>query len=215
MHRALGVALGDVDALDANRLHERRPAGAVLRLLDGEAEVAGDVHERGLDQPGHHARVRAAAGDGRGAARIGAALDAHALAQHVVGARGRIGGAVEVEALPGLHDRVDVERPELAAELHQVERGGVDGKVDAEALAAAGRQQRRQQLAVVGLGHAVLDEADPAFVDERPVGVDRIDHHHACSIEFKVPLDERKSAAADGSETDQDDGTGDLAVHGP
>ena len=66
-----------------------------------------------------------------------------------VGALGILHVLVEVEAEPGLDDRVDIEHVELAAELHQVERAGVDREVDAEALAFAFGQKRLQKLLVV------------------------------------------------------------------
>ena len=73
-HRLLGlgalrVALGDVDALDADLLHQARPILAALRLVVSQAEIARDVEERLLDEPGHHAGIGAAAGHRRGAAR--------------------------------------------------------------------------------------------------------------------------------------------------
>ena len=137
------------------------------------------------------------------------------LAQRIVGARGVVGLLVEIEAEPGLDDRVDVEHAELAAELHQVERAGVDRQVDAEALAAALGQQRRQQLLVVLLGHRVLDEGDAALVEQLPVGVARVDDRHARLVELEMALDQRQRSAADRAEADHHDRAGDLAVDGP
>ena len=105
-----------------------------------------EVEQRLLDEPRHHAGIGAAAGDGGGAAGAAAARLEHGLAQRVVGARLRALRLVEVEAGPRLDDGVDVERAELAAELHDVERGRVDRQVDAEALAAALGQQRVEQV---------------------------------------------------------------------
>ena len=67
---ALGVALGDVDALDAGLLGQPRPFLARLRLLELEAEIGGDVQQRLLDEPRHHAGIGATAGHGGGAARL-------------------------------------------------------------------------------------------------------------------------------------------------
>ena len=94
------------------------------------------------------------------------ALLAQRLAQRVVGAAGVVGRAVEIEAEPRLDDGVDIEHAKLAAEPHQVERGGVDRQVDAEALAAALGEQRGQQLLVVLLGHRLLHEGDAALVEQ-------------------------------------------------
>ena len=78
---ALRVALGDVDALHAHALHELRPFIARLRLLVLEADVPGDVEERLLDEPGHHAGIGAAAVHRRGAAGRPAAGIENVLAQ--------------------------------------------------------------------------------------------------------------------------------------
>ena len=151
---ALGVALGDVDALDADLLHQLGPAFAVVlvRLVELQADVVGEVDERLLDEPGDHARVGAAGGNGGRAARVLRSFPgARFRAAHSWCGR-RSSCLVEIEAEPGLDDGVDVEHVELAAELHQVERAGVDREVDAEALAFAFGQERLQQLLVVVLG---------------------------------------------------------------
>ena len=44
------------------------------------------------------------------------------------------------------------------------------------------REQRRQQFAIVLLRDRLLHERDAAFVEQRPVGVDRIDHGEAGAI---------------------------------
>ena len=53
---ALGITLGDVDALDAEFLHQLCPAFAIvlIRFLEFEAGVVGEVDERLLDEPGDH-----------------------------------------------------------------------------------------------------------------------------------------------------------------
>jgi hypothetical protein len=48
---ALGIALGDVDALDAGALHQASPVLARLRLDEVELELAGDVDQRLLHHP--------------------------------------------------------------------------------------------------------------------------------------------------------------------
>jgi hypothetical protein len=50
-----------------------------LRLVVVKAEVGGDVEERLLDEPGHHARIGAAAGNGGDAAGIFLLLLQHAF----------------------------------------------------------------------------------------------------------------------------------------
>src|SRR6201996_5233785 len=62
--RALGVSFGDVDALDAELGGELAPAFPALRLVERRVGVAGDVEQRLLDEPGYHAGIGAAGGDG-------------------------------------------------------------------------------------------------------------------------------------------------------
>ena len=212
---ALGVALGDVDALDADLLGEPAPVLAGLRLAELELEIARDVEQRLLDEPRHHARIGAAAGDRRRAARLAAPRRQHGFAQRIVRARLRPELGVEVEARPRLDHGVDVERADLAGELHDVERGGVDRQVDAKPLPAARGQQRRQQLAVILPGHRLVDEADAALVEQLAVLVLRIDDDEARLVEGEMALDQRQRAFADRAEADHHDGTVDAAVHGP
>ena len=169
LDRALGVALGDVDALDAEVAHQPRPALAVVGpgLVEGVAEVAGKIDQRLLDEPRHHAGIGAAAGDGGGAARVLRLLVAHGRAQRIVGARFGIGRGVEIEAGPRLDHGVDVGHAELAAEAHDLQRRGVDRQVDAEAGAAAFGEQRGQHLAEVLRRQLDIGEADALPVEQR------------------------------------------------
>ena len=140
----LGVALGDVDALDADVAHQPRPAGAIAwsRLDEIEAECIGDIDQRLLREPRHHAGIGPAARHrGRATWHAGLLL-ANRVAHGVVGPRLGRDRAIEVEAGPRLHDRVDVGDADLAAEPQDVQRRRVDRKVDAEAGAAALGQQR-------------------------------------------------------------------------
>jgi hypothetical protein len=165
--------------LTPTRCINRAQSLAALRLLVRDAGVAGDVEQRLLDEPRHHARVGAAAGDRGRPARILAPRGQRRFAQREVGpGRGPLGG-VEIEACPGLVDRVDIERAEFAAELHDVDRRSVDREVDAKALAAALGQQRRQKLAVIVAGQRRLHEADAALVEQVLVLLDRIDDREA------------------------------------
>src|SRR5690606_34861474 len=100
-------------------------------------------------------------------------------------------------------------------ELHEIERGGVNGKVDAEALAGAFGEQGSEELAVVVLGHVLLDETDAAFVQQLAIRVDRIDHHHAGFIETEMALYEGQGSTADRAEADHHDGAGDRSMNSP
>ena len=140
MSRPLGVALGDVNPLHAQVAHHPGPARLIAGSRRGRraAQVAGEIHERLLDEPRHHAGIGPAAGHGRRAPRMPGLLLADRGPQSVVGAGLRPGAAIEIEARPGLDHGVDIERSEFAAEPHDVERRGIDREVHAEALAAAG-----------------------------------------------------------------------------
>ena len=123
--------------------------------------------------------------------------------------------AVEVEARPRLDDGVDVERADLAAEFHDVERGGVDRKIDAETLAAAGGQQRLEHVAVIVRVTRQMDEADAALVEQLAVGVVGIDDDEARSVESEMALDQRQGALADRAEADHHDRPVDAGVDRP
>ena len=214
---ALGVAFGDVDALDADLLHQLGPAFAVMlvRLVELDVEIVGKVDQRLLDEPGNHARVCAAGRNGGCAARVLGLFLAQGFAQRIVRAVGVLHVLVEVEAEPRLDDRVDVENVELAAELHQVDRAGVDREVDAETLAAAFGEKRLQEVLVVVLGDIFLDVADAMLGQDFHVGrvLARVDDNHPALVEFEVALDQGQGAAADGAEADHDDRSGDFAVN--
>ncbi len=213
---ALGVAFGDVDALDAGALGEPCPVFLGFWLLELDAEVTGDVDQRLLDEPGHHARIGAAAGHRGVAAVLARPLGGERrLAQRVIGARLRSELAVEIKAGPGLVDGVDVERAELVAQLHDRHRGSVDREIDAEALAAAGGEQRREQRAIILLGHRVMDEADAALVEQLAVLVLRVDDHEAALVVAEMAFDQRQRAFADRAEADHHDGPVDTGVNGP
>ena len=92
-----------------SRPQSSRVRGSIVR----DAEVAGDVEQGLLDHPRHHARIGAAAGHRRDAARAAAAQVEHAFAQRVVRSRRRRQRRVDVETRPGLDHGVDVERADL------------------------------------------------------------------------------------------------------
>ena len=186
-----------------------------LRLGRLVAEIVGEIDQRLLDEPGDHAGIGAAAGDGGRSARILAALGHHRLAQRIVGARLVAERLVVVEARPGLDDGVDVERADLAAKAHDVERGRVDREVDAEALTLARGQVFLEHVAIIVAREAEMHEADAALVQEPPIGVVRIDDDEAVLVEIEVTLDQRQGPLADRSEADHHDRAFDASVPGP
>ena len=164
LHGALGVALGDVDAFDADLLGEPAPFLARLRLFELELEIAGDIQKCLLDEPGHHPGIGAAARHRRGAAGGFAARRQHGFAQRVVRTRFRTELGIKVEPRPGLDHGVDVKDSDLAAELHDVDRRGVHREIDAKALPAAVFEQRSEELAVVVACDRLVNETDAAVV---------------------------------------------------
>src|SRR5439155_15247636 len=209
--RALGVALGDMNALDAELLRELAPAFAALRLVDLNAGVAGDVEQRLLDEPRHHAGIGAAGGDRRRAARALVLGRQQRLAQRVVRALLGTDVLVEIEAEPRLHDGVDVERADLPAQRHDVDRRCIDRQIDAKALAAAGGQQRHQNLAVVFAGDALFDEAHAMLIGELAILM-RVDDDEARLVIVKVAFDQGQRAFADRAEADHDNGAGNFRM---
>src|SRR6185312_9665291 len=86
---------------------------------------------------------------------------------------------------------------------------------DAKAAAAAFRQQRRQQFAIVVAGDGLVHEANVVLGAEFAAGVARIENDEARLVVFEVPLDERQRPFADRAEADHDDGSVDRGVDGP
>jgi hypothetical protein len=133
-----------VNAFDAKLHRELGPFVAALRLGKFMAGIVGDVDQRLFDEPRHHPGIGAAAGNGRGAARLGALGGEQPFTQGVVRARLGPEFVVEVKAGPRLDHGVDVERADLPTQTHDVDRVGVDRDVDAEALAASFGEQLAQ-----------------------------------------------------------------------
>ena len=193
---ALGVALGDMDSLDAQLSRQRAPFGFCLGL-GRDARVPREIDQRLLDEPGHHAGIGAAARHRRRAARILAPLGQNGLAQRVIGAGLVAELGVEIKAGPRLDDRIDIKNVQLARELDDVERANLDRKIDDKALALALGQQRRQNLAVIGLGQRGLKVVDPAHVEQMPMRVGGVDDGEAALVELEMPLEQRQYAPAD------------------
>src|SRR5207302_1049759 len=118
---------------------------------------------------------------------------------------------VEVKAEPRLDHGVDIERADLPAQRHDIDRGGVYRQVDAKTLAAAGRQERHQELAVIVAGHALLDETHAVLSGDLAVLV-RVNDDEARFVVSKMPLDQRQGAFADRAKADHDNGAGNFRV---
>ncbi len=213
--RALRVAFGDVDALDAGALHQLGPAVAGAGLVGRDAEVAHHIEQRVLDHPGDHARIGTAAAHRRDAAGPPPAQLEHAFAQRIVRACRRRQGAVGVQAGPGLDHRVDVERVDVLGEIHELDRGRIDRQVHDQTAPGPGREQGREDVAIVRLGQRHMNEAELALVQKCAVVVVRRDHRELGGIEGDVPLQERQRAPADRAEPDHHDGAVEAGVHRP
>ena len=200
-----------MDALDAELARQFAPAFPALRLVERRVGVARDVEQRLLDEPGHHAGIGAAGGDGGRAAGALVLGREQRLAQRVVRTVFRTDVLVEIEAGPRLDHGVDIERADLPAHRHDVDRGGVDRQVDAKALAAARGQKRHQKLAIIVAGDPLLDEAHAVLFGEFAVLM-RIDDDEARRVIVEMPLDQRQRAFADRAEADHDDGAGNFRV---
>jgi hypothetical protein len=98
---------------------------------------------------------------------------------------------------------------------HDVERGGVDRQVDAEALALARPQVFAEHVAIIVARQAEMDEADAAVVQELAIGIVGIDDDEPLLVEFEMALDERQCPFADRSEADHHDRAGDAPVPRP
>ncbi len=202
-------------ALDADLAHQRGPSSRVFGSGVAEPVSLATSSSACLTNhdtmPGLAPQHDTAVGP-PGAARRAARMF---LAQRVVGAVGLAEALVEVEPGPRLGDGVDVERAELAAQLQDVARRGIDRQVDAEALAAALGQQRSQHLAIIVPGQRHLLEAQAVPLGERLVRVGRLDDREPGLVVVEVPFDQRQGTTADRAEADHHDGAGDAAVDGP
>ena len=213
--RALGVALGDVDAFDAGAMHQPRPLVARLGLLEGQAELGGDVKQRLLDEPRHHAGIGAAAAHGGDAARPPPPQVQQAFPQRVIRSLRDRQIAVGVEPGPRLDHGVDVEGVNVLRERHQLDRGGIDRKIDDHAAPRPRDEERSEQVAVVLLGDCRMDETQLAVVEQAAIFVIRRDHDEFAPVKADVPLDQRERSATDRAEADHDDRAVEAGVQGP
>ena len=213
--RALGIAFGDVDALDAGALHELRPSVAGVGLVGSDADITHDIEQRALDHPGDHARIGTATAHRRDPAGSAPTQLDHAFTQRIVRTRRRRQGAVGIEAGPGLDHRIDVERIDVPGELHQLDRRGVDRQIHHQAAPGPKREQGREHVAIVRLGQCHMDKSDLPLVEQRAIVVVRRDHHELGAIENDVPLDQRQGAFADRAEPDHHDRAIESRVHRP
>ncbi|KAF1853680.1 hypothetical protein Lal_00031196 [Lupinus albus] len=211
----LRVAFSHMHALDAELLHELCPGFAVmrLRLFDIKAGIFGEIDQRLLHEPRHHAGVRPAGGNGRRAAGLACLFLQHGLAKRIIGSGCIVGIGVEIKARPWLNHRVDIEHAVFAAEPHQIDGSGIDRKIDAEALALNALEQRLQNFLVILLGQMCADVVNIPLGQKRGDIFARIDDDEPGLVEIEMTFDQRKSTAPDGAEADHDDGAVNIAVN--
>ena len=128
----LGVALGDVDDLDAERLRELRPLLAARRGLDLQPQILGNVEQRLLDQVRHQTGIRAMREHGgRRVFRSFAQrerLEAHGVVAARVDGQLRVG----VAPRPGLYAGIEIQRAALARQFDERDARHVDGQIQQE-----------------------------------------------------------------------------------
>ncbi len=177
-----------------------------------DAHGLGDVEQRLFDEPRHHAGVGPAGAHRRRAARPPAPQVHQRFAQGVVRALRHGKPRVGVEARPGLDHRVDVEGADVLAEIDDRHRRGIDRQVDDEALPAAVREQRLQDVAEVLACEPEMLEPDAALVEQRPVVVVGRDDGELRLVEADVAFEQRQGAPADRAEADHHDGAVETGV---
>jgi hypothetical protein len=178
-------------------------------------EITCQVEHSPLDKPRDHSGIRPAAGNSGRATWMLLLLGKQGLAQGVIGAVGIIDVTCIVEAGPWLDHRIDIECAHLAAQAHYIDGRSVDGKIDAETLAATFGQKRLEQRLVIFLGNGFLDEADATLVEQFLVGIARIDNEQAGLVIFEVAFDEGQGTPSDGTETDHHNRTGNFSIYRP
>ena len=206
----LGVALGDVDHLDAEIARQLAPALAGGRLHRAQAGILGEVDQRLLDEMRDQAGVGAVGDHRRRPAAVLRRELQHVLAQRIVGAQRDRQAGIGVAARPRLDAGVDVERALLLAELDQRRRGDLDREVDQEVALA---QPLVEGLAQVLARQPLPDEGDAElFGLLEAAAVLLRDDGDLLGLDVDVAEDQRQHALADRAEADHDHAAGERDV---
>ncbi|MNX82227.1 hypothetical protein D3C86_1139500 [compost metagenome] len=184
-----------------------------MRLLDVETGILGEIDECLLHEPGHHAGIGAAGGNRGRAAGPARSFLQHGFAQRIIGSGRIVGIGIEIKTGPRFHHGVDVKHAVLATDPHQVDGGGINRKIDAEALALHAFEKRLENFLIVLLGQMFLDVADVSLGQKGGDILARVDDDEPGPVEIEMTFDQRKSAAPDGAEADHDDGAVNIAVN--
>ena len=205
----MSVPLGDVNAFDAEGLHQAGPSGAVRRYVPGNSDVLRQLQQSCLDEPADHAGVRTTAGYCGSAAGVRGFLISDLLTQGIIRALCVVFG-IEIKTRPRFDDGVDVGNAARPAVLHQVKAGRVDREIDDEARAWG--HHFVQNGAIVFGCQCDLSVRDATGSKVGTGCVRWFDHKKTVGVIVEMTLDQGERAAPDGPETDHHDGTVNTGV---
>ncbi len=208
-HRDLGVALGDMDRLDAEPAGERGPFAARRRDAPVEPGVGAKVNERLLDEMRYEAGIGAVRHD-RGRPRPMAPADGEdALAQRVIRARRRRQLGIGITTRPRLDAGIQIEGFALLAQLDQRGARHIDRHVQ-EKIAAA--QTGFQHRTIVRTGERLLDKGDPVFGRHVAAAPLRRHDRDLLSADVEMAQQQRQDTLADAAEADDHEMPGEPGV---
>jgi hypothetical protein len=176
-----------------------------VRLLGRQTDRGRDIEQCLLDEPRHHPGIGAAAVHRGNSARTTAAQLEEPFAQRVIRSFGDRQFRVGVKSGPRLDDGVDVKSVDVLGEVHEVDRAGVDRKIDDHAAARSSGQKRRQHVAIVFFGDGGVDETQLAVVEQTPIVIVRRDDNEFRPVKANVALDQGQSASTDRTEAEHYD----------
>ncbi len=144
--RHLGVALGDVDHLDTERVRQLSPFGLRGGHVYGLAGVARDVEQGLLDEMRHQARIGTVRQYATGCAWKFFFQGAGVLAQRVVGALRGAERGIGVKTGPGFNAGVDVAHAVAAAPIEQRRAADIDRDIEQQVAGAEPRCQNAFEI---------------------------------------------------------------------
>ncbi len=206
----LGVAFGHVNDLDAQRLRQLRPAGAVLRNAGLHARVLGDVQERLFDQVRHQAGIGAMREDRRRRILVPLAQPQGLQAHGVIAARFDRHAGVRIAAGPRFNAGIQIQRAALTRQLQERHTGYIHRQIQQE---IAGAEGGLQNPAVVLGRQRRLDEFHAKFLGFRVALVFGRDDGDAIRRSADVTQDQRQDTLSDAAETDHDDPAREFHMH--
>ena len=208
--RNLGIALRDVDDLDAEIHRELGPLFAGRGFGRVVARVRRDVDKRLLDEMRYEARVGAMGDDGRRPVRVGLAHLEHFLAQRIVRAAAGRDIRVGIAAGPGLDAGVEVQRAFLVAQLDQRDARDIDRKIQHEIAAT---DQRVEHVPEIFPRQRVIDEPDAEFLSLLASGIIRRDDGDPVGRQAPdMAHDQRQDTLANAAKADENQTAGEMGM---